>query len=129
MNQIDNTTAAGIQAKGKTAPRVTLAGIESCIIDEFYFTAEQGYQRSNEDQGIPADAYAKLKLLTFCVLVLRNGFTVVGQSACVSRDNFDADKGKKIARANAAQKIWAMEGYLLQQRLHDQASMLPMTGG
>lgn len=45
------------------------------------------------------------KLLTFCVLVLRNGFTVTGESACASPDNFDAEVGQKIARQNAVAKI------------------------
>lgn len=60
-----------------------------------------------------------LKLLTFCVLTLRNGFTVTGESACASPENFDAEIGRKIARANAVAKIWPLEGYLLKQALHD----------
>lgn len=59
-----------------------------------------------------------LHLLTFCVLVLRNGFTVTGESACASPENFDAEIGRKIARANAEQKIWPLMGYELKQRLH-----------
>lgn len=57
-------------------------------------------------------------LLTFCVLVLRNGFTVTGESACASPENFDAEIGRKIARANAVQKIWPLMGYELKQRVH-----------
>lgn len=62
-------------------------------------------------------APASLNLLTFCVLVLRNGFTVTGESACASPENFDAEIGKKIARENARDKIWALEGYLLREQL------------
>jgi hypothetical protein len=58
-----------------------------------------------------------LGLLTFCVLVLKNGFTVTGESACASPENFDAEIGKKIARQNAEQKIWPLMGYELKQRL------------
>jgi hypothetical protein len=54
-----------------------------------------------------------LDLLTFCVLVLRNGFTVTGESACASPENFDAEIGRKIARQNAVQKIWPLMGYEL----------------
>ena len=59
-----------------------------------------------------------LQLLTFCVLVLRNGFTVTGESACASPENFDADIGKRIARANAEQKIWPLMGYALKDQIY-----------
>ena len=52
-----------------------------------------------------------------CCLTLRNGFTVTGESACASPENFDAELGKKIARSNARDKIWALEGYALRERL------------
>jgi len=58
-------------------------------------------------------------LLTFCVLTLRNGFTVTGESACASPENFDAELGRKIARQNAVNKIWPLMGYALKQRLHE----------
>lgn len=58
-----------------------------------------------------------LDLLTFCVLVLKNGFTVTGESACASPENFDAEIGRKIARQNAVNKIWMLEGYLLKESL------------
>lgn len=120
----DSEIEKEIQAKGKTAPRITPADIEANIIDEVYFSAEQGYQRANEDQGIPAGAYGTLKLLTFCVLVLRNGFTVTGESACASPENFDAEIGRQIARQNAVQKIWPLMGYELRTKL---ANKMPCT--
>lgn len=55
--------------------------------------------------------------LTVCCLTLKNGFTVTGESACVSPENFDAELGRKIARGNAKQKIWALEGYALRTAL------------
>lgn len=106
-----------IQRKGKTAARVTPAEIEASISSEHYFTAEQGAEAAAPSYG---DRYpAALGLLTFCVLVLRNGFTVTGESACASPENFDAEIGRKIARDNAKNKIWLLEGYLLKQRLHE----------
>lgn len=57
--------------------------------------------------------------MTFCVLVLRNGYTVTGESACASPENFNAEIGRKIAKDNARNKIWGLEGYLLRQKLHD----------
>jgi hypothetical protein len=59
------------------------------------------------------------RLLTICVLVLRNGFTVTGTSACASPENFDADIGRKVARADAVRQVWPLMGYALKQRLHD----------
>lgn len=58
-----------------------------------------------------------LGLLTFCVIVLKNGFTVTGESACASPENFDAELGRKIARQNAVQKVWPLMGYELRSKL------------
>lgn len=63
--------------------------------------------------------HESLSLLTFCVMVLRNGFTVTGESACDSPENFDPEIGRNIARENAVNKIWMLEGYLLKQRLSE----------
>ena len=106
-----------IQAKGLTAPRITPADIEANIVSAVYFTAFDGFHGNDatEDQSIATcDA---LRLLTFCVLVLRNGFTVTGESACASPENFDAEIGRKIARQNAVQKIWPLMGYELRSKL------------
>ena len=62
-------------------------------------------------------AETPLALLTFCVLVLRNGFTVTGESACASLENFDPEIGRKIARTNAVNKIWPLMGYELRTKL------------
>ena len=59
-----------------------------------------------------------LALLTFCVLVLQNGFTVTGESACASPENFDAEIGRKIARKDAVSKCWPLMGYSLRSRLN-----------
>ena len=112
-----------IQAKGLTAPRVTPQHIDSVIISEHYFTAASGVvgEAALLKAGLDySDVPASLKLLTFCVLVLRNGFTVTGESACASPENFDAEIGRKIARENAVNKIWPLEGYLLKQKLSEQ---------
>lgn len=87
-----------IQAKGLTAPRVTLQQIEETIVGEDYHVF---HGTTN----------------TVCCLTLANGFTVIGQSACASPENFDAEIGRKIARDDARRKIWELEGYLLRERL------------
>jgi hypothetical protein len=116
----DNQIEQEIQAKGLTAPRVTPADIEANITGEYYFTAEQGVQAAFSEQDELTrltGMHGELKLLTFCVLVLRNGFTVTGESACASPENFDAKLGRKIARQNAVQKLWPLMGYALKQKL------------
>lgn len=121
MTTNDQTIEAQIQAKGKTAARVTPADIEANIASTFYFTAAQGAEKAARDNGsyaagTPAEGEA-LSLLTFCVLVLKNGFTVTGESACASPENFDAEIGRNIARQNAVQKIWPLMGYELRTKL------------
>lgn len=59
----------------------------------------------------------ELRRLTICVLVLRNGFVVTGDSACVSMENFDAEIGRRVARQNAVNKIWPLLGFRLRDRL------------
>lgn len=37
--------------------------------------------------------------------------------AVIVGEDFDAELGRKIARGNARDKIWALEGYALRERL------------
>ena len=87
--------------KGLTAPRLTPQLIDDVIADEQYHVFEGS-------------------CLTVCCMTLRNGFTVTGESACASPENFNVELGRKIARENARNKIWQLEGYLLKQRLYSQ---------
>lgn len=111
--------------KGLTAPRVTPADIEANIVHEYYFTAREGvvgHEFKYDPEGIADGSttvvtHESMALLTFCVLILRNGFTVTGESACASPENFDAGIGRKIARQNAVQKMWPLMGYELKERL------------
>ena len=124
----DHAIEQEIQAKGLTAPRITPADIEANIASEHYFTAFDGIAGAAFNEACHDGEYRPFKFeaggaharLTFCVLVLRNGFTVTGESACASPENFDAELGRKIARQNAVNKIWPLMGYELKQRLHDQ---------
>lgn len=118
----DNQIETEIQAKGLTAPRITPTDIGANIASEFYFTATEGVLGSSEMGTIPAGRARSLDLLTFCVLVLRNGFTVTGESACASPENFDPEIGRKIARQNAVAKIWPLMGYELKCRLAREAA-------
>jgi len=106
----DSQIEQEIQAKGLTAPRITPADIEANIAAQYTFTA---WAALGED--VPR--MDQLKLLTIAVLVLENGFTVTGESACASPENFDAELGAKIAIGNAKAKIWPLMGYALKQSL------------
>ena len=124
----DQTIEQKIQAKGaNVAPRITPADIEANITSEHYFTAADGVAGAftnaeiAQGRGVYPDEIGCLKtpltLLTFCVLILRNGFTVTGESACASPENFNAEIGRQIARQNAVAKIWPLMGYELRSKL------------
>lgn len=113
-------TEAELKAKA-VAPRVTLEHIESLIVGEEYINA--AHDRYNDDP-----IFQKLYCLTLCVLVLKNGFTVTGESACASPENYNEDIGKRLARENAVRKIWQLEGYLLRQKLYEATAPLELEG-
>ncbi len=120
----DQQIETEIQAKGLTAPRITPKDIDDNILIEEYFTAYEGLLGSeyNNPTGASVSRGSAFDLLTFCVLVLKNGFTVTGESACASPENFDAEIGRKIARANAINKVWPLMGYALKERLANAAA-------
>jgi Phage protein (N4 Gp49/phage Sf6 gene 66) family len=87
-----------IQEKGLNAPRLTPDLIDAAIVSEQYHVFDG-------------------TTMTVCALKLRNGYIVTGESAAASPQNFDQTIGRKIARENARNKIWALEGYLLREKL------------
>lgn len=89
---------AEIKTKGLNAPRLTPDLIDATIVGEDYHV-------------FPGTT------MTVCALKLRNGFVVIGESAAASPENFDAAIGKRIARDNARNRIWALEGYALRNKL------------
>lgn len=95
----EQETEKRLQAKGLNAPRLTPDLIDATIAEEDYHV-------------FPGTT------LTVCCLTLKNGYTVTGESAAASPANFDAAEGKRIARRNARDKIWALEGYLLREKIH-----------
>ena len=114
----DESIEQEIQSKGaNAAPRVTPADVEANITSAFYFTASEGVEGASVHLPNGVRAATALGLLTFCVLVLRNGFTVTGESACASPENFNAEIERQIARENAVAKIWPLMGYELRSKL------------
>lgn len=99
LNASEGSIEAELKTKGLNAPRVTPAHIDGTIAHEYTYV-------------VPGTA------LTICVLTLRNGYLVLGKSAAASPENFDKAIGARIARENARNEIWALEGYLLRERLY-----------
>lgn len=97
----ENAIEQEIRANGLNAPRLTPALIDAQILAEQFHV-------------FPGTT------VTVCALTLKNGFQVVGHSAAASPENFNAEIGQKIARENARNKIWALEGYLLRSKLAGQ---------
>lgn len=103
MSKDETAIENEIQLKGLNAPRLTPAMIDAAILAEQYHV-------------FPGTT------MTVCAITLQNGYIVTGESAAASPENFDVDIGRKIARDNARNKIWALEGYLLRQLLHEKKS-------
>lgn len=104
--KVTDSQAAAVATK----PRVTLADMEAKIRGRYDFTGEKIV-----DANTPVDS--SLKILSICVLVMTNGFTVIGKSAPASPENFNAELGKKFAYEDAVRQIWPLEGYALREKL------------
>lgn len=105
--------------------RVTPEDIKAATASVRFFTAADGvygaYKRNDDVHptgGTPGDAeHTALSLLTICVLVLRNGFTVVGTSACADPANFNREIGQEIALRDAERQVWPLLGFELKNRM------------
>jgi hypothetical protein len=112
MDSLKMTDAAS--AAIATAPRVSLQSIEDKIAAEYSFTADKALD------GCPL--HEALKIFTICIIVMKNGFMVTGESAPASPENFNAELGHKFAREHAIRKLWGFEGYALRERLAEQSA-------
>lgn len=93
------------------APRVTLKDIEDNISQEHIFTAY------NALEGMGHPNHPDMKLLTICLMRMKNGYIVIGKSAPASPENFNAELGSKFAREDAIRQLWPVMGYALRDRL------------
>lgn len=101
-----------------TGMRVTLDQLEATIVSEHYFTAADGVcARGDGNDPSEITALPHLRLLTFCVLLLKNGFTVHGVSACADPVNYNQEIGERLAREDAIKKMWPLLGYELKTEL------------
>ena len=98
-------------AANASAPRVSLASMEAKIAARYDLRG---------DQAIGSDIHLTMEtlgVLSICLLVMENGFTVIGKSAPASAANFNADLGRKLAYEDAIRQLWPLEGYALRERL------------
>lgn len=94
-----------------TAPRVTLQKLESEIVAENTFRLGDALRALGQSAGDDAD------LTTVCAITTKLGFVLVGTSACVSKENYSAEIGHRIARQKAVDQLWPLEGYRLKAEL------------
>lgn len=119
-------SAEALSAKGATAPRVSLESLKGKVSDCYFVNAGEAVEaRGTDSEGVALDDHetpdgGPLFLLTLCFLVLHNGWTVLGKSAPVSAENFDAAKGRTFAFEDALRQLWPLEGYRLRDELHQQ---------
>ncbi|MGI9142494.1 MAG: Gp49 family protein [Fluviibacter sp.] len=105
-----------IRRKKLKAPRVKPDQIKKVVLMKFYFTAWEALFKDKPDDWNPP-LKALLDTHIFCVLAMKNGFIVTGESACVSPENFDRELGEKIALRHAEAKIWPLLGYEMKSKL------------
>ena len=125
MNEVTRDMSSNDLIENQKAPRIQLADIENSIASEHYFTAADGRSGAIQNETytgreVPAEDDKDLQLLStliFCVLILKNGFRVTGESACVSYENFSPYISRRIAREHAIEKMWPLMGYALKDRL------------
>lgn len=106
----DKAIEQEIQAKGKTAPRVTPADIEANIAAEYSFTLDKALTGCPLVKG--------LDRVTLSVIVLRNGTKLVGVNyGAIDPSRHDAEQGRVEARADAIEQVWPLMGYELRNQL------------
>jgi hypothetical protein len=119
MSSIEETDKES--AAVAVAPRVTLDDIKSSIIAQFHFTAELGNHCYTliPEVGSADDMTVKqqLKLLNICVVIVRNGFSVVGKSAPASPENYNREFGEKLAYEDCIRQLWPLMGFALREKL------------
>lgn len=90
------------------APKVTVNEVEGEIVNEYY---------CNVGSAVKAPVASPLYNVTLCILELRNGFTIIGKSACVVAANFNEDIGRQLAREDAVKQVWPFLGFRLADTL------------
>jgi len=108
MNSVQLTDQMS-QAVAKTPNRVSLDDIKASIAAEYFITGDQAVN------GAPT--MASLHVLTICILVMKNGFTIIGKAAPADEANFNPELGRTFAREDAIRQVWPLMGYALREKL------------
>lgn len=105
MEEVERRSAALYKA-----PRVSLDDIKNAIAAEYFTNGQIAI-------GPDVPVMPNMHLLTLCILVMKNGFMVVGKSAPASPENFNAAYGRELAKEDAIKQVWPLMGYALRDRL------------
>ncbi len=108
MDSLQTTDAQA--AAVAVAPRVQLKDIEAAIKARYDTTAANAV-------GTDVPRCRELDLLSICILVMQNGFVIIGKSAPASAENFNAELGRKFAYEDAIRQLWPLMGFALRDRL------------
>jgi hypothetical protein len=97
-----------IEKAGKTAPRIRPQDLDDAI-----------------DPNVPVQYHVfPGSNTTVCLITLKNGFTVTGESACVDPANFDEHIGQTVAFKDARSKLWPLLGFALREKLNAEANLM-----
>lgn len=68
------------------------------------------------EQRIKTKEFIKIgETVTLCHIVLDNGYSVRGESACVNPENYNKEIGERISYDNAFRQLWPLFGFLLAE--------------
>jgi hypothetical protein len=99
------------------APRVSLADIKDAIARAYYYNAGVVVRECSNDVAPPPS----LDVLSICLIVMKNGFTIIGKSAPASAENFNQEYGFKLAYEDAVRQIWPHMGFALRDKLYHES--------
>ena len=85
-----------VDIRQAVGPKVSLADCKEQVVKETFFVEDT---------------------LTICVLTLKNGFKVTGESAAASPENYNQEVGEALSRQRAVEKIWPLLGFVLRNEL------------
>lgn len=110
---LEETERASAASAVSPATRVSLADIEANIHTEYFITGDMIAEAAPGMTPIPPS----LHVLTICIIVCKNGFTVIGKAAPADAQNFNPELGRKFAREDAIRQLWPLMGYALREKL------------
>lgn len=112
MQSLDVTENMSADVAVSPSTRVSLQDIKDNIAGEYFVTGSEAIEAQ--------PSFQCLDTLTICILVLKNGFMIIGKSAPADSTNFNAELGRNFAREDAIRQVWPLMGYQLRQNLYEQ---------